>query len=105
MSQITIHDLHDKLTAKEISAVELTKQMIAHRDAAEGEIHAYLSVSDEAALARAAAVDARIAAGSDLRYGRDPRCGQGQYLHQGRDLHRSLPDAGTLGGSVQRHGH
>lgn len=66
MSQITIHDLHDKLTAKEISAVELTKQMIAHRDAAEGEIHAYLSVSDEAALARAAAVDARIAAGEAI---------------------------------------
>lgn len=66
MSQITIHDLHDKLTAKEISAVELTKQMIAHRDAAEGEIHAYLSVSDEAALARAAAVDAKIAAGEAI---------------------------------------
>lgn len=66
---MTIHDLHEKLAAKEISAVELTKQVIAHRDAAEGEIHAYLSTSDEKALARAAAVDAKIAAGeavSDL---------------------------------------
>ena len=48
---------------------DLTKQVIAHRDAAEGEIHAYLSTSDEKALARAAAVDAKIAAGeavSDL---------------------------------------
>ena len=69
MNSMTIHDLHEKLAAKEISAVELTKQVIAHRDAAEGEIHAYLSTSDEKALARAAAVDAKIAAGeavSDL---------------------------------------
>ncbi len=66
MNQMTIHDLHEKLLAKELSAVELTKTFIAHRAAAEGEIHAYLSTSDEAALAKAAAVDAKIAAGEPV---------------------------------------
>ncbi len=60
-----IHALHEKLAAKEISATELVKQYIAHREAVEGEIHAFLSTSDEAALAQAARVDAKIAAGEE----------------------------------------
>lgn len=62
----TIHELHAKLAAKEISAVELAKEMIGARDASEKEIHAYLSTSDEAALLAAAAVDAKIAAGEEI---------------------------------------
>ena len=65
MSEMTIHALHEKLAAKEISATELVKQYIAHREAVEGEIHAFLSTSDEAALAQAARVDAKIAAGEE----------------------------------------
>ena len=65
MSEMTIHALHEKLVAKEISATELVKQYIAHREAVEGEIHAFLSTSDEAALAQAARVDAKIAAGEE----------------------------------------
>lgn len=63
---MTIHDLHEKLTGKEISAVELTRSLIARRQAVDGEIHAYLSVSDEEALAAAARVDAKIAAGETI---------------------------------------
>ena len=65
MSEMTIHALHEKLAAKEISATELVKQYIAHREAVEGEIHAFLSTSDEAALEQAARVDAKIAAGEE----------------------------------------
>ena len=35
----TIHDLHAQLVNKEISAVELTKKVIAHRDSVEKDVH------------------------------------------------------------------
>ncbi len=62
----TIHDLHEQLVNKEISAVELTKKIIAHRNSVEGDIHAYLSTSDDSALVQAAKVDAKIAAGEAI---------------------------------------
>ena len=62
----TIHDLHTQLVNKEISAVELTKKVIAHRDSVEKDVHAYLSLSDAKALEKAAEVDAKIAAGEEI---------------------------------------
>ncbi len=62
----TIHELHEQLVKKEISAVELTKKIMAHRDAVEGDIHAYLSTSDKAALETAARVDEKIAKGEKI---------------------------------------
>lgn len=62
----TIHDLHAQLVNKEISAVELTKKVIAHRDSVEKDVHAYLSLSDAKALKKAAEVDAKIAAGEEI---------------------------------------
>ena len=52
MVEYTIHGLHEKLVNKDISSVELTKKIIAHRNLVEGEIHAFLSMSDETALER-----------------------------------------------------
>ncbi len=66
MDSMTIHDLHQKLAAKEISAVELTKEYIARQEAVDGDIHAYLSTSGDAALAAAEKVDAKIAAGEAI---------------------------------------
>lgn len=63
---LTIHDLHAQLVNKEISAVELTKKVIAHRDSVEKDVHAYLSLSDAKALEKAAEVDAKIAAGEEI---------------------------------------
>ena len=57
----TIHELHTKLVNKEISAVELTKAVIAHKEQVEPAVHAYLSDSHEQALAVAANVDEKIA--------------------------------------------
>ena len=62
----TIHDLHAQLVNKEISAVELTKKVIAHRDSVEKDVHAYLSLSDAKTLEKAAEVDAKIAAGEEI---------------------------------------
>lgn len=64
--EYTIHGLHEKLVNKDISSVELTKKIIAHRNLVEGEIHAFLSTSDETALERAAEVDKRIASGERI---------------------------------------
>ncbi len=66
MNEWTIHALHEKLAAKEISATELAKRFISHRDGVEGELHAFLSTSDEAALSAAARVDEKIAAGETI---------------------------------------
>lgn len=61
----TIHDLHEQLVKKEISAVELTKKIIAHRDSVEGDIHAYL-LPLMRVRSVAAKVDAKIAAGEEI---------------------------------------
>lgn len=63
---LTIHELHKKLINKEISAVELTKQIIAHKETVEPKVQAYLQDTYEAALAQAEKVDAKIAAGEEI---------------------------------------
>ncbi len=63
---MTIHELHAKLVAKELSAVELTKAVIAHKEKVEPTVHAYLSDTHEQALATAEAVDRKITAGEAI---------------------------------------
>lgn len=63
---MTIHELHAKLVAKELSAVELTKAVIAHKEKVEPTVHAYLSDTHEQALATAEAVDRKIVAGEAI---------------------------------------
>lgn len=63
---MTIHELHAKLVAKELSAVELTKAVIAHKEKVEPTVHAYLSDTHEQALATAEAVGRKIAAGEAI---------------------------------------
>lgn len=46
----TIHELHKKLVNKEISAVELTNAVIAHKAKVEPTVHAYLSDSHDGVL-------------------------------------------------------
>ena len=62
----TIHELHKKLVNKEISAVELTNAVIAHKAKVEPTVHAYLSDSHERALATAKLVDEAIAKGESI---------------------------------------
>lgn len=64
--ELTAHEASAKLRAREISSRELTQAVLDRIAAVEGEVHAYVTVTGEAALAQADAVDARIAAGETL---------------------------------------
>ncbi len=66
MNDWTIHECHRRLSAKEISAKELTEEFIARKERLEGNIHAYLSDSHENALRIAEKVDERISQGETL---------------------------------------
>ena len=59
----SIHELHQRLKAKELSSVEATRAMLARIAAVEPQIGSFITVTPEQALADAAAADRRIAAG------------------------------------------
>ncbi len=64
--RLTAHELHDKLVNKEISSVELTENLYARIDEVEDKVNAYITLDKENALAQAAKVDAKIAAGEKI---------------------------------------
>ncbi|MGU7998196.1 Asp-tRNA(Asn)/Glu-tRNA(Gln) amidotransferase subunit GatA [Streptococcus suis] len=53
----TIDELHDLLVKKEISATELTKSTLEDIKSREGAVDAFLTITEDAALAQAAALD------------------------------------------------
>ena len=59
-------DLADALARKDISAEELTQACWDRIEAVDGQVHAFLYVDREGALAHARSVDARRAAGEQL---------------------------------------
>ncbi len=59
-------ELAGRIAAGEVSSVEVTRAHLDRIAAVDGTVHAFLSVDEEGALARAAAVDARIAAGEQV---------------------------------------
>ncbi|MBD1915514.1 MULTISPECIES: Asp-tRNA(Asn)/Glu-tRNA(Gln) amidotransferase subunit GatA [Cyanophyceae] len=61
-----IRALHQQLVSKERSAVEITQSYLDQIAALEPQIRSYLTVTGDQALAQAAQVDARIAAGEDI---------------------------------------
>lgn len=61
-----IRELHEKLLAKEITAVALAEEYFARIDEKNGELNAYLTVTKEQALCDAAFVDAKIAKGEPI---------------------------------------
>lgn len=63
----TVHELHEQLKNKQISSVELTQAVYERVDEVEGRIGAYLTLDKDVALAQAAKVDAKIAAGEEIR--------------------------------------
>ena len=63
----TAHELHDKLVKKEISSVELTKAVYDRIDEVEDQVKAYITLDKENALAQAEKVDAKIAAGEEIK--------------------------------------
>ena len=63
LTRASAAELADALASKQISSVEVTQAHLDRIDAVDGEVHAYLHVDAEGALAAARAVDARRAAG------------------------------------------
>ena len=62
------HVLHDMLVNKEITAVELADSLFARMDEVEGKVKAYLTQTRETALAKAKAVDEKIARGEEISF-------------------------------------
>lgn len=62
----TAGELHTKLVAKEISAVELTKAVLGRIDAVENDVQAFITQTRENALAQAQAVDDKIGRGEKI---------------------------------------
>ena len=63
LTRLTIAEARDKLTAKEITAVELTDAYLSTIEAANPTLNAYVAVTPDKARAMAKASDARIATG------------------------------------------
>ena len=61
----TGHEIKDAIVAKQMSAVEATRAALAHAEALEPALRAYIRLLPERALAKARAVDAVIKAGAD----------------------------------------
>jgi aspartyl-tRNA(Asn)/glutamyl-tRNA(Gln) amidotransferase subunit A len=60
---LTIYELHAKLKSREVSAVEAARAMLGRIEAVEPQIGAFITVTQEQALADAERADQRIAAG------------------------------------------
>jgi aspartyl-tRNA(Asn)/glutamyl-tRNA(Gln) amidotransferase subunit A len=60
---VTIHEAHQLLKAKKISSVELTKDYLKRIREVEPKVRAFVTVTDELAMAQARRADAAIAAG------------------------------------------
>jgi aspartyl-tRNA(Asn)/glutamyl-tRNA(Gln) amidotransferase subunit A len=59
------HEIKDAVARKQMSAVDATQAALAHVQALEPALHAYIRLTPERALAKAREVDAKIAAGED----------------------------------------
>jgi aspartyl-tRNA(Asn)/glutamyl-tRNA(Gln) amidotransferase subunit A len=66
MYRLTIHELHEKLKGKEVSAQEITEVLLERIRTVDPQIKAYLTVTAEAARKQAAEADNSIAAGRVL---------------------------------------
>ena len=63
-NQLTIHQTHQLLKAREISSVELTKVILERIHQLEPKVHALVTVTDELALQQAEKADKLLAAGN-----------------------------------------
>ncbi|QOR69588.1 Asp-tRNA(Asn)/Glu-tRNA(Gln) amidotransferase subunit GatA [Ruania alkalisoli] len=66
LTRLTAADLAGRLRSGEVTSVEVTQAHLDRIAAVDGPVHAFLHVNSEEALATAADVDARRAAGEDL---------------------------------------
>ncbi|MDZ7728496.1 MAG: Asp-tRNA(Asn)/Glu-tRNA(Gln) amidotransferase subunit GatA [Dehalococcoidia bacterium] len=62
--QLTAHEAHEKLRARELSSVELTQAVLDRIEAVEPRVHAYITVTAELALEQAREADEKLGAGA-----------------------------------------
>ncbi|MGI6220302.1 MAG: Asp-tRNA(Asn)/Glu-tRNA(Gln) amidotransferase subunit GatA [Coriobacteriales bacterium] len=65
-SELSVREIQDGLRAGTFSAHELASEALAAIDRVEGDVHAFVQVTPELALAAADAIDAKVAAGEEL---------------------------------------
>jgi aspartyl-tRNA(Asn)/glutamyl-tRNA(Gln) amidotransferase subunit A len=68
LTRATAAELADALASKTVSSVEVTQSHLDRIEAVDGQVHAFLHVDAEGALATARDVDARRASGEELAY-------------------------------------
>ncbi|QEM69592.1 Asp-tRNA(Asn)/Glu-tRNA(Gln) amidotransferase subunit GatA [Geobacter sp. FeAm09] len=61
--ELTIHELHGKLKARQVSSVEATRAMLERIESVEPRVGSFITRTPESALAEAEAADRRIASG------------------------------------------
>jgi aspartyl-tRNA(Asn)/glutamyl-tRNA(Gln) amidotransferase subunit A len=66
LHQLTIHEAHELLKKKKISSRELTRAVLDRIEAVEGQIDAYIALSEELALQQAGLADEAISKGKCL---------------------------------------
>ncbi|MBI1913083.1 MAG: Asp-tRNA(Asn)/Glu-tRNA(Gln) amidotransferase subunit GatA [Deltaproteobacteria bacterium] len=66
LTSLTIHELSEKLSKKEVSSVEVTNAYLKRIESLEDRIHAFITVTPEEALKAAQAADDRIAKGDKI---------------------------------------
>ncbi|MBI5588362.1 MAG: Asp-tRNA(Asn)/Glu-tRNA(Gln) amidotransferase subunit GatA [Deltaproteobacteria bacterium] len=66
LTSLTIHGLSDKLKKKETTSVEVTKAFLKRMEEVEKKVHAFITVTADEALKRAAEADGRIAKGEGV---------------------------------------
>lgn len=67
LNELTAHELHGKLAAREVSSREVTEAVLRRIDEVEEKVRAFVTVTREHALNKAGEVDAKIARGERLR--------------------------------------
>ena len=66
LNQLTAHELHDKLKAREITSVELTESVYERIDAVEAQVKGYLTLTKDTALEQAQAADTGFQKGDNM---------------------------------------
>lgn len=66
LTDLSIHELHERLVAREVSAVEVTRAYLERIEAFEPKVRAYLTVTAEMSLAQAAQADKRLSSGEKV---------------------------------------
>src|SRR6185503_10968056 len=66
LTNLTIREAHDLLTAKKISSVELTQAILQRIHAVDPQVKSYVTVTEELAVEQARQADERIAKGENV---------------------------------------